>query len=116
MEKPAFENLDKGVEKIKPNELSFDDLKKLSKEVAELSKNTFKRIEDGFVNVNGDPVTIIKRGGIYELLELSTNLRDIHRYVAVGPGEIIRDGHADKEVMMEAIEKMIIETGGRIIE
>ena len=114
MKEPILENqpekIDNELEK-----LNFDDLKNLAAEVKELSANTFKRIENGFENINGDRVTIIQDGGVYQIMELSPVFKNFHSYITT-ENQTLDRGHSDNKVMLDEIEKMIIEFDGRIIE
>ncbi len=110
------ENQHENPEKMDFNKLNFNELEELSKEVTELAKSSFKQIENGYKNINGDAVTIQETKGVYEISSISSKLSDFHGYVLDSNNEILYGGNIDKEEMMKALKKMIEEFGNRIIE
>lgn len=116
MNESLSENRYENLEKMDPKNLSFEELEKLSKEVTELAKSSFKETENGFININGDGLIVIETSGIFKIGSVSSGLADFHRYILHGPNKILEKGCDSKEEIMLAIKKMIEELGNRIIE
>ncbi|MCK4592443.1 hypothetical protein KAT63_03345 [Candidatus Parcubacteria bacterium] len=110
------ENQNENPEKIDFEELSFEELKEASEKIAELSKSSFEETENGFVNINGDKITIVETRGKYKISSISNRLSNFHFHILHGSYQQIEKGLDDKEKMMLEIRKMIEETGNRIIE
>ena len=91
--------------KIEPDKLNFEELGLHTKEVSELAKNTFKKSNNGFKNINGSTVVIKKSDGIFKIFGISDDLHDFHRYILHGPDKTLNKGHEDKKVMMQALKK-----------
>jgi hypothetical protein len=97
-------------QEINPDKLSFDELRG----AVESAKNTFRKTENGYENVNGDVVTVRERNGVYIIYRISDNLSDIH--IKATTDANLTKACANKEDMMEKLQKVIEKTGGRIIK
>lgn len=102
-------------ERIDFSGLTFDELEEAFKEVSHLAKTTFREVENGFENPNGDFIGVRQRDGLYRVSNLSGSLEEIHRHLASDTGSILTRGTPDKEELMQAIKAMIATSEGRII-
>ena len=57
------ENENKSSETIKLEELDFKSLKNLSEEVKKLAETSFKEINNSFLNINGDGISVREENG-----------------------------------------------------
>ncbi|MDD4333486.1 MAG: hypothetical protein PHT51_05255 [Patescibacteria group bacterium] len=113
-ETPTKENNPYSPENLE--KLGFEELQNTFKITSELAKTTFKRVENGFANANGDGIYIKEGAGGWKISEISNTLKDSHRLVATGDNKILQTGSTDKEELMKAIREMLEATGNRIIE
>ena len=106
---PKLENLDLG-------KLNFEQLKKTYEEVNKLAAISFSQTENGFRNVRGDVIWISEtEEGVFELRDVSSSLRDIHRLLAT-ENSVLNKGSKDKAEIMQAMREVLEKFGNRIIE
>ena len=116
MENVSIENKNEKREGDDLLSLSFEELKRLSKDVSELAKISFEEIENGFRNVNGDAITIWEENDRFEIGSISDSLRDFHKYILDADSAVLNKGSNNKEELMQAIRDMIRKFGNRIVE
>ncbi len=105
MEKPPFEAF------------TFDELQEAHREVTELAKKTFKQTENGFKNIEGDGIYVRETAKGCKLSEISHELKKVHEFIVVeASNSVLAQGAPDKATMMQAIKKMLVELGNRVIE
>ena len=99
-------------------ELDFESLEKLSQEVRKLSETSFKKVRNGFENINGKGIYIGERQGKWKITTLSEELKSFQKAFASPSNDYNHlDGMFDaKEELMKEIRNMIEGLGNRIIE
>lgn len=104
MEKPAFEAF------------TFTELQEAHQELTELAKKTFQQTENGFRNVEGDGIYVQETAKGCKLSEISRELKRVHEFIVTHADSVLAQGAQDKATMMQAIKKMLVELGNRVIE